>query len=206
MFTGIIEHIGFVKVMRKKGINSQIVFNTPTVSINSAGSSVAVNGVCLTAQNVHNDVHTWEAHIMDETMKKTTFPNLRVNERVNIELPITSVQPLSGHFVQGHIDGIALIRVIVPSGSDNILTFEPPEHLIPYLVSKGSVALDGVSLTVIDVVNQTFSVSLFPYTVQHTTFQDKHVGDYVNIEVDVIAKYVQSFVNAYQPNLLKSSS
>lgn len=171
-----------------------LIITTPLSKQLRAGDSVAVNGVCLTVLGASSQ--QWRARLMAETLAKTNLGDLAVNETVNLEPPLKAGQALDGHLVQGHVDGVCEITDIEKVGDDCIFTFQPPPALLPQLITKGSVSLDGVSLTVVHVSNQDFTVSMMPYTLQMTTFGKRSIHDRVNIEVDMIGRYVQAAVSA----------
>ena len=191
MFTGIVEERGTVREVDP----SRLAVACATVNADSdVGASVAVNGVCLTV------VERSGAHLAfdlsEETLRRTSFSRLRAGDPVNLERPLTLSSRLGGHLVQGHVDGVGTV-----TGSERDpaggawLTVETPEDLRPYLVEKGSVCVDGVSLTVAALHDRTFLVALIPHTVDVTTLGATRVGDPVNLEVDVIAKYVEALMD-----------
>jgi riboflavin synthase alpha subunit len=183
MFTGIIRHLGQVKNIRHSSDGSvglEIV--APFSRTLHEGDSVAVNGVCLTALFT-NDT-TWTCRLMAETLKKTTLGFLKTGATLNLELPAKAGDSLDGHIVQGHVEGVCEITDISAVGDDRVFTFRPPQSLVPHIIPKGSIALDGVSLTIVDVHEDTFTVSIMPYTLEHTTFGTRTVGDRINIETD----------------------
>ena len=193
MFTGIIRHLGIItsKNQEADGAVTLTIETSLSPSVHE-GDSVAVNGVCLTV--LKNDEKTWTARLMQETLKKTNLGDLEVGNTVNLERPLSIGDVLDGHFVQGHVDGMAEVTNIEYVGDDTIFTFKVSPDLIRYFIPKGSVAIDGVSLTVIDVLEDSFTVSIMPYTREMTTFGKRAQGEHVNIEVDMIGKYVQSFL------------
>ena len=188
MFTGIVTHLGEVKrVVRRNGALSLRV-QTPLARELKVGESIAVNGVCLTATSVSR--RNFDAHVMGETLDHSTLGSVKRSQRVNLELPARLVDRLGGHLVQGHVDGTALVVRVDDDATARRVWFEAPSDVMAYLVHKGSVALDGVSLTLAEVGTVTFQVALIPHTLQATTLTDLRVGSQVNVEVDVIAKYV----------------
>lgn len=183
MFTGIIRNLGTIQ----KNIHQEdgsIVLNiaAPFAKDLNEGDSVAVNGVCLTV--LSHTTYTWTCRLMAETIQKTTLGFLQSGTTVNLELPTKTGDFLHGHIVQGHVDAPCNIIDIVSKGDDRVMTFQPSKELLPRMAPKGSVALDGVSLTTVDVHENSFTVSFMPYTLQHTTFGTKKVGDMVNLETD----------------------
>ncbi len=183
MFTGIIRHSGRIETSTEAPDGSILLEITAPFSQDlNEGDSVAVNGVCLT---VLSHTHTtWTCRLMAETIKKTTLGSLAVAEIVNLELPAKAGDRLDGHIVQGHVDAICTIIDSASHGDDNVKTFKPPKDLLPRITPKGSITLDGVSLTIVDVTDTAFTVSLMPYTLEHTTLGTKKVGDTVNMETD----------------------
>ena len=155
----------------------------------SEGDSVAVNGVCLTATEVDGD--GFSADVMDETLRRTALGGLEAGERVNLELPLRASDRLGGHIVQGHVDGTASVESVREEGFARVVRLGAPAGLLRYVIEKGSVALDGVSLTVSAVDDEGFDVSLIPETLERTTLGSLAPGRQVNVEVDVVAKYVE---------------
>lgn len=192
MFTGIISHLGKVRKVE----NSIFTFSTPKSfykKINK-GLSVAINGVCMTVMDKpSSDCFAVEA--MPESLRKTMFNKLKINGSVNLELPVTSSTLLSGHLVQGHVDGIGKIEEIEREGKSRILKISIPKSLSKYIVEKGSIAVNGISLTIIEARSSYFTVGIIPYTFSHTMLSKVSVGDLVNIEVDVLAKYLEKLIS-----------
>lgn len=196
MFTGIIQHLGAVSRIESGNESARLTFDThEKLGEIALGDSVAVNGVCLTAAVVQGG--TFLADVMQETLVRTTLGSLRAGDRVNLEPAARLETRLGGHLVQGHVDGVGSVISIRPNQDWTLMRFAAPPSLLPYLVPKGSIAVDGVSLTVIEVIDQDpvgFTVSLIPTTLAHTTLGAKREGDSVNLEADVIAKYVERSV------------
>ena len=193
MFTGIISHIGKVKSFQ----NSQLLVKADrsfTKQVKN-GDSVAVNGVCLTVIDKRADL--FQVEVMPETLKRTALGGLKSGDIVNLELAMKAADRFAGHIVQGHIDGVATVKSIKQKGNSRLFTFEVPKQLGRYIVEKGSVAVNGISLTVIDTNNKTFTVGIIPYTWRHTMLSSAKVGDRVNIEVDILAKYLEKLEKAY---------
>lgn len=188
MFTGIITH----QAVLHKRSDTLFIFETlqSFVAKLSLGTSIAVNGVCLTVSDLPGK-NLFSVESMPETEKKTNLQSLRVNELVNIELPATPETFLSGHIVQGHVDGVSEILAIKPDGNSYVFTFSLPAGLSRYIVEKGSIAVNGISLTVIRVTKDTFTVGSIPHTWKHTMLHAAKTGEYVNLEVDVFAKYIE---------------
>jgi len=196
MFTGIIRSLGKVTQVAQEDGAVVLTVGGEVAPPLAEGDSVAVNGACLTALSVTQD--SFVLRLMQETLDKTNLGDLQVGSVVNLERPLTGGQTLDGHFVLGHVDGVSEVVAITAVGEDRIFTFKPPQDLMKYLIPKGSVALDGVSLTVVDVHDDTFTVSIMPYTLQHTTFGQAAVGYQVNMEADMIAKQVVSVLEKHQ--------
>ncbi len=190
MFTGIIEELGEVKQI-KLGREPEIYIKaTEVLGDLKTGDSVAVNGVCLTAKRITKD--GFEADMMPETIKKTGLKELRRGSKVNLERAIKAGDRFGGHMVSGHVDDIGRIKRVTPESNARILLIEAPKDVMEFIVPKGSVAIDGISLTVVDVTRTGFSVSLIPHTMNMTGLGVKKTGSTVNIEVDMIARYVSS--------------
>jgi riboflavin synthase len=192
MFTGIVEELGTV---RQTG--SRLAVSARKVGDDSApGSSVAVNGVCLTVvdRTTEDGGALLSFDLSPETLDRSSLGRLEPGDGVNLERPVTLVSRLGGHLVQGHVDGIGEVRVIDEAPPGKTVTISVPKSLSRYVVEKGSIAVDGVSLTVTTVEDGRFGVALVPYTLEATTFGDARVGDPVNLEVDVVAKYVEGFL------------
>lgn len=183
MFTGIIRHIGSIQstaLQKDGGIVLEI--RAPFSKDLHEGDSVAVDGACLTVLSRTDTM--WTCRLMAETMKKTTLGLLQSGTQINLELPAKADDLLHGHIVQGHVDGVCTITNIAAHGDDRVITFKFQKEFLPHISPKGSIALDGVSLTVVDVHDDSFTVSLMPYTLEHTTLGIKKVGDAMNMETD----------------------
>lgn len=193
MFTGIIEEIGQIRSV-KRGTHSaslEIAADLITADLH-IGDSIATNGVCLTATSV--SAHGFTADAMPETLARSNLGALSHGSRVNLERAIAVGSRLGGHIVSGHIDGLAEIRSVRRDDNAVWYNFSAPPHLLRYIIEKGSVALDGVSLTVARVDSVGFAVSLIPHTAAHTTFADRKVGDKINLECDIIGKYIEKLM------------
>ncbi|HEY5248066.1 MAG TPA: riboflavin synthase [Dermatophilaceae bacterium] len=190
MFTGIVEELGEI-VAIEHGAESAVVRVRGRVVTADAtpGASIAVNGVCLTV--VEHDGETFTVDVMAETLSRSSLGALRAGDVVNLERAMAASSRFGGHFVQGHVDGTGQILARVPGDRWEIVQFTLPPEVSRYVVEKGSITVDGVSLTVSAITGDTFSVSLIPTTLALTTLGHKTVGDLVNLEVDVIAKYVE---------------
>jgi riboflavin synthase len=193
MFTGIVEETGRV-VSIKEG---QLSIAASDVLQNmELGGSIAVNGACLTVTEF--DAKAFSVDIMLETVKRTNLGRLTVGDMVNLERPLTLGKPLGGHLVQGHVDDTGRVVSILPAGRELIIRFEAPPEVMRYIVKKGFIAVDGISLTVVDLDTTSFTISVVDYTLKHTNLGSRRVGDLVNIEVDVMAKYVERLSQPHQ--------
>jgi len=196
MFTGIIEELGSVEAIEDQGDAVRLSVRGPLVVADAGdGDSIAVNGCCLTVASHDGEVFT--ADVMRETLDKTSLGAFRPGTRVNLERAVTAEKRLGGHIVQGHVDGTAEILSRTPSEHWEVVEVGLPDGMGRYLVDKGSITVDGVSLTVVTVTDDSFTVSLIPETLARTTLGIKQPGETVNLEVDVIAKHVEKFVSAY---------
>lgn len=196
MFTGIVEELGRVAAIQALPDNAiRITIEGPTVlSDANLGDSICVNGVCLTVAEQNGDQFT--ADVMSETINRTTIGDLLTGSQVNLERPVTLATRLGGHLVQGHVDAVGTVSAREHSDNWDVVTITPPKELLKYVVEKGSITIDGTSLTVSAVTDSTFSVSLIPATLEKTTLGIRQIGDRVNLEVDVLAKYVEKLVAA----------
>lgn len=190
MFTGIVEELGEVTAVENLGDSSRFRLRGPVVTEGAKhGDSIAVNGVCLTV--VDHGEQEFTADVMAETLNRSSLGALRAGSRVNLERPMAVGGRLGGHIVQGHVDGTGRIVERKPSENWEIVKVSLPAELTRYVVEKGSITVDGVSLTVVDAGPDYFTISLIPTTLALTTLGHKQPGDPVNLEVDVIAKYVE---------------
>ncbi len=191
MFTGIVEETGRVKTATA----GKLVISTDTVTRGMRlGDSVAVNGVCLTVTDFKAD--SFSVDIMPETLGITNLGRLRAGDRVNLERAVALGGQMGGHLVQGHIDGTGTVATVTPEAGAILITIEAPAEIMRYTVQKGFIAVDGISLTVIDRDENSFRVSVVGYTRQQTTLGEKRAGDPVNLETDIIGKYVEQFTQS----------
>ena len=194
MFTGIVEELGVVEGVVDQGDAVRLTVRGPHVTLDAGlGDSIAVNGCCLTV--AERDQETFTADVMHETLDKTALGTLAPGDRVNLERAVTPKTRLGGHIVQGHVDGTGEIVGRTPSEHWEVVEIGLPADIARYLVTKGSITVDGVSLTVVEVGTDSFTVSLIPETLARTTLGFKEPGDRVNLEVDVIAKYVERLLD-----------
>lgn len=203
MFTGIIEEIGTVRRLQHSTRSCQLTVAATVVLQNTKiGDSIAVNGVCLTVTDLQADAFT--ADVMPETLRRSSLGVLRNGSPVNLERAMAANGRFGGHIVSGHIDGTGQIASKVPEGNAQIVTISAAPSLLRYIVEKGSIAIDGISLTVAKVTNNSFSVSLIPHTGTCTTLLSKRAGEPVNLETDVIGKYVEKLMQPAQSTLTTS--
>ncbi len=196
MFTGIVEEVGEVLAVRESAEVVLLTVRGPTVTSDAAhGDSIAVNGVCLTVIDPAGSTDgTFTVELVPETLKRSSLSAAVSGAGVNLERAMRAGGRLGGHIMQGHVDGVATLLRRNPAERSDELVFSLPPDLARYVVQKGSIAVDGVSLTVADVTDDTFAVALIPTTLANTTLGVRQPGDTVNIEVDVIAKYVEKLV------------
>ena len=200
MFTGIVEELGTVAGVEDQGDALRITFRSPQVmgdagaSPTVLGDSISVNGCCLTV--AQRDGDTWTADVMQETLDKTSLAGIAPGDRVNLERAVTPTTRLGGHIVQGHVDDVGVVRSRTPSEHWEVVEISMPPELGRYLVDKGSVTVDGVSLTVVEARDDAFTVSLIPETLARTTLGSRQPGDRVNLEVDVLAKHVEKLLQS----------
>jgi riboflavin synthase len=195
MFTGIVEELGTVESLERLSDAVRLTVRASAVLEDAAlGDSIAVNGCCLTVASTGSTdgttTDTWTADVMAETLAKTALGSLEPGDRVNLERAATAGTRLGGHLVQGHVDAVGRVIRRDPGEHWDVVTFEMPPELAAYLVDKGSITVDGVSLTVVEAGEESFTVSLIPETLRRTTLGFRAAGDAVNLEVDVIGKYV----------------
>ena len=192
VFTGIIEELGTIKGVRKQSEGIRLSITAKVIMDGmKTGDSIAVNGACLTVTEF--DRYSLTVDVSAETVKRTNIGKLRVGDKVNLERPMRLSDRLGGHLVSGHVDAVGLIRGMIKKGDVSVFTFEAPKEISKYLISKGSVAVDGISLTVNDITGNTFSITVIPHTVKMTTLGFKKIGDIVNLEADMIGKYIEAF-------------
>ena len=186
MFTGIVEEVGRVTLAQSGKL---VISASEVLQGIELGGSIAVNGVCLTITSFGTS--SFSVDIMLETLKRTNLGLLSAGDEVNLERPLTMEKPLGGHLVQGHVDDTGRIASIIWEGEAMLIRFEAPHEVMRYVMEKGFIAVDGVSLTVVTKDASSFQVSVVDFTRKHTTLGSRRVGDLVNLEVDIIAKYVE---------------
>lgn len=205
MFTGIIEETGAVKKVLSGAVSGEISVKCRKVLEGTdIGDSIAVNGVCLTVISIKGD--TFTADVMAETLRRTNLGSLSMGEKVNLERAMSADGRFGGHIVSGHIDGTGVISSLKEEGNAVWVSVSASPEILHYIVEKGSIAIDGISLTVAYVDDSVFKVSVIPHTGEETTLLKKKVGDIVNLENDVISKYVEKMLTPYRKEEKKKSS
>jgi len=194
MFTGIVEQVGTVISAETHETHRTLKLKGKGLGELDVGASIAVNGVCLTAVTV--DEEEVSVDLIPETLQRSNLGDLIQGSSINLERPMPATGRFDGHIVQGHVDGIGSIDRLSDDDGERLLTVSPPEDLMPFIVEKGSITVDGVSLTVAGLSEGTFSVALIPHTLEMTTLGLRKPGDAVNLEVDVLAKYVERLLEA----------
>ncbi|GMU43989.1 MAG: riboflavin synthase [Xanthomonadales bacterium] len=196
MFTGLIQSVGRVAALEARGGDVRLAVDAGGLDLSAVqpGDSIAVNGVCLTALDPH--AQGFAADVSNETLAKTTLGALRVDDPLNLEKSLTLATPLGGHFVSGHVDGVGTVVSVTDDARSQRWVFAAPPELLRYIASKGSVAVDGVSLTVNELYPDGFGVNLIPHTLARTRFGSLAAGAAVNLEVDLIARYVERLLVA----------
>lgn len=196
MFTGIIEEVGRITSVKHGNL---VIAASDVLQGVGPGGSMAVNGVCLTVTGFEAD--SFSVDIMPETLGRTNLGLLRAGDRINLERPLALGGQLGGHLVQGHVDDTGRVASIKWNEGAVLIRFEAAPEVMHYVVEKGFIAIDGISLTVAAKDNESFQVSVVDYTRRHTTLSDRQIGDTVNLEVDIIAKYVEQFSRARRPDI-----
>lgn len=204
MFTGIIEHLGTIEALTIDSDGGRLKIGAPTLAESLAISgSVAVNGCCLTV--VARDKKTFSADLSVETLNKTSFAGLKKGDRVNLEQPLTSGKEFGGHFVLGHVDGTGTISALEPEGDGWRYSVNVPSEIAKYVVPKGSITIDGVSLTVAHWEHNIAEIAVIPFTYEHTNIRDRHPGDAVNLEADILGKFIEQRVSASEKKSASTS-
>lgn len=194
MFTGIIEEVGTIKSINNKNNLMELTIECGKVLEGTKyGDSIATNGVCLTITELSSNY--FKAQLMPESLSKTNFLSYKVNDKVNLERALQANARLDGHIVQGHVDGRGLIKKIINENNNFEFIIGTDQEILKFIIQKGSVCLDGVSLTVSDVGDDYFKVSIIPTTLKETSFKKKKQGDYLNIETDILGRYIYKMFN-----------
>jgi len=195
VFTGIIAHVGTIESLSSGRSGGRITIHAPSVALSLAVSnSIAVNGCCLTIASL--DKERFSADLSGETLAKTSFSTLKTSARVNLEQPLTAGKEFGGHFVLGHVDGVGHVAHLNPEGDNWWFGVQVPEDFARYIVSKGSITIDGISLTVARWHKGIVEVAVIPYTYEQTNVRDRKPGDAVNLEADILGKYVERYLEA----------
>jgi riboflavin synthase len=195
MFTGIIEHVGTVEALKVHADGGRLTIHAPSVTAQLAiANSIAVNGCCLTV--VELDDERFSADLSGETIRKTSIAEWKSGTAVNLEHPMTAGKEFGGHFVLGHVDTIGRVTRLEPEGENWWYGVEVPEPFAKYVVPQGSIAIDGISLTVARWNSRAAEIAIIPFTYEHTNVRDKKIGDAVNLEGDVLGKYVERYLDA----------
>lgn len=204
MFTGIIEHLGTISRLEVNSAGGKLTVHAPTLAPHLAiSASVAVNGCCLTV--IYRDGNHFFADLSSETIAKTSFGSLKTGARVNLERPLTAGKEFGGHFVLGHVDGTGRVAHLKSDGDSWVYGVEVPQDLARYVVSKGSLTIDGISLTIARWQNRIAEIAVIPYTYDHTNIRDRVAGDSVNLETDVLGKYIERSVSQHAAEKNSSS-
>lgn len=199
MFTGIIEELGTIKGIKRGGEWCVLTIGASAILQDvQLGDSIAVNGICLTVTSFASDHFTVD--VMPETLDKTSLSSLQIGSLVNLERAMRAGGRFGGHFVSGHVDGTGTIHSKKKWGNAILIEIKAPEDLLYYMIPKGSITIDGISLTIVDVKMDRFSISIIPHTLEMTILQYKGSGDIVNLECDMIGKYIEKYVSARKGN------
>lgn len=196
MFTGIIETMGIVEEIRLNGTNKEFTISSAISNELKVDQSLAHNGVCLTVTSVENGKHQVTA--IDETLLRSNLGDLKIGESINLERAMSGLSRFDGHLVQGHVDTVGVVKSVLDKYGSWIFTFNFPEENKHLLVDKGSICINGVSLTVINPTSNTFQVAIIPYTFENTSFNMLKEGDPVNLEFDILGKYIARYAAEYK--------
>src|ERR1700674_4634685 len=195
MFTGLVEHVGTIESLKRSDSGAGIRVNPGPLAAGLAKSgSIAMNGCCLTAVEISRG--SFAADLSGETLRRTSFGEMEPGTRVNLERPLTAMKELGGHFMQGHVDGVGRVARLESEGANWWFGVRVPDELARYVAMKGSIALDGISLTVAGWRDGIVETAIIPFTYKHTNLSSLKVGDPVNVECDILAKYVERMVEA----------
>ena len=195
MFSGIIEEIGQVLDLKRKNFDLDLLIKSPTLTPNlKIGDSIAVNGVCLTIREINND--TFKVSAANETLILTNLGEIRIDSAVNLESSLTLSKSIGGHLVQGHVTGKSFVIAIQNIGEAAYIKFKKPQDTDQYIVKKGYITIDGVSLTICEEQDDFFEVMTIPHTMNHTIAKNYQIGSIVNIEIDIVGRYLEKFYGA----------
>ena len=196
MFTGLVEEVGTVVSLARGTVVRLVIASSRIINDVDLGDSIAINGVCLTVTLVADGKLSFDA--VPETLTRSTLKDLRPGDKVNLEASLRAGKMMGGHFVQGHVDGVGTFKSFTPLAESRVIRISAPRELLRYVVEKGSIAIDGISLTVASVDDSGFTVAVIPHTLSVTTLGLRRPGDQVNLETDIIGKYVEKFMNNRQ--------
>lgn len=200
MFTGIVEHVGKVESLQTSAQESRLCVHAgPLATSLAISGSIAVNGCCLTIVEIQGE--TFAADLSSETLRRTAFSELKRGTRVNLERPLTAGKEFGGHFMQGHVDGIGRVARLDPDGTNWWLGVRLPSELLRYVAMKGSIAIDGISLTVANLATDVVEAAIIPFTYANTNLQSLCPGDAVNIETDILAKCLERLLETRRPGV-----
>ena len=203
MFTGIIEEVGHTDALSRRGTSAVLeVLATRVLEGMQLGDSIAVNGVCLTVRRQSSG--RFQVELSEETLNRSSLGSLKGGTLVNLERPLLATSRLGGHFVQGHVDAVGKVLTIRTDGEFAVWKFLLPDSIERFVVEKGSIAVDGISLTVASLTSKTFEVALIPHTLENTNLRSRQIGDEVNLECDILAKYVESMLKERKDRPAKS--
>ncbi len=204
MFTGLVEEIGHIKTIQRHGASLRLAIGAAKVLEGvKIDDSICVSGVCLTV--IAHEADSFTVQVVDETLRKTSLGNLQLGDRVNLERALRPMDRLGGHFVQGHVDGTARLVSFETQSSGKLLRVELPNALLPYVIPQGSLALEGVSLTVARIEGDQIGIALIPHTLASTTLGKARVGDMLNVETDLLGKYIARLLQFSKENRLTES-
>lgn len=204
MFTGLVEEIGSIKSIQRHGSSLRLTIGAAKVLEGvKIDDSICVSGVCLTV--IAHEADSFAVQVVDETLRKTSLGNLRISSRVNLERALRPTDRLGGHFVQGHVDGVARLVSFENQSSGKLLRVELPNALLPYVIPQGSIALEGVSLTVARIEGNHFGIALIPHTLASTTLGEAREGDMLNVETDLLGKYIARLMQFQKESGLSES-
>jgi riboflavin synthase len=204
MFTGIVEHLGSITALAIRASGGRVTIHAPTLAGQlHVSNSIAVNGCCLTIVAVDGD--NFSADLSGETLEKTSFRQLKSSSKINLEQPLTAGKEFGGHFVLGHVDGTGVVTHLKADGENWWYGVRIPPDVVRYIVPKGSLTIDGISLTIARWQDSLAEIAVIPFTYEHTNIRDRKPGDTVNLEADVLGKYIERYLSARQSEKAKSS-
>lgn len=198
MFTGLVQEMGTVRSLSRGTVGKLVVASEKTPAEVAVGDSVAINGACLTVIAISGGEISFDA--VPETFARTSLGELRTGDKVNLETSLKAGQPIGGHFVQGHVDGVGTIESSRSLGESQVIRVKAPVEVMRYVVEKGSIAIDGISLTVASCDRSGFTIAVIPHTLDATTLHSKRAGDKVNLEADILGKYVEKLLGRLGPS------